>query len=84
GKNKIFNTNNLNDLEIVRNLLSSDSGDDEDIVLDESDADEEEDTSKREDDSESERVQQAIQKMKIRTIDLQIPKYSTLMETETS
>ncbi|GFT62021.1 hypothetical protein NPIL_326971 [Nephila pilipes] len=55
--------------ETKRNMLLCDSDDDEDIVLDESDTDDEEHISEREDVSESERVQQAIQKMKIMTID---------------
>ncbi|GFU49603.1 hypothetical protein NPIL_225241 [Nephila pilipes] len=45
-------------------MLLCDSDDYEDIVLDESETDEEEHISEREDDSESERVQQAIQKIK--------------------
>ncbi|GFT53755.1 hypothetical protein NPIL_98531 [Nephila pilipes] len=53
-KNKIFNMKNPNNLEILRNFLLCDINDDEDIVLDESDAYEEEHISEREDDLESE------------------------------
>ncbi|GFT56356.1 hypothetical protein NPIL_164261 [Nephila pilipes] len=74
GKNKIFNMKNPNDFETIRNMLSCDSDDDDDIVLDEIDIEEEEHISEREEDSESEGVHQAFQKMKIMTIDIQISK----------
>ncbi|GFT85139.1 hypothetical protein NPIL_240511 [Nephila pilipes] len=73
-KNKIFNVKIHNDLETITNMLLSDSNNYENIVLEEIDKEEEEHISEREDDSESELQQQAIQKMKIRTIDLQMDK----------
>ncbi|GFT62017.1 hypothetical protein NPIL_326951 [Nephila pilipes] len=69
GKSKPFNMKNPHDLLTIRNILSCNIDDEEDVVLDEGDTEEEEDISEREDDSESERVQQETQKLKIMTID---------------
>ncbi|GFT55577.1 hypothetical protein NPIL_527721 [Nephila pilipes] len=65
---------NTNDLETIRNMLLCNSDYDEDT----GDIEEEEHISERKDDSESEGVHQAIQKMKIMKIGLQMPKYHTL------
>ncbi|GFT81701.1 hypothetical protein NPIL_189931 [Nephila pilipes] len=74
---------NFINLETIRNILPSVS-DEEDIIFYESDIDEEERISEKEDDSDSERVHQAIQKMKILMINLQMTEFLVLRKTETS